>query len=241
MNLLYQLGDLLFSRTCQSCGASLSVDNAGRGSLCPDCAALVAPVAFPYCTVCGDPVPGAVTSAYVCTACRTSPPAFDWARSAVRYRGPAGDCLRSLKYDRGFWNLDTIETWLAALWPLLPPSAATADAILPVPLYPRRWRQRTFNQSALIAARLSRVSGIPLRRLRLLRSRPTLSQTRLNARQRILNVRHAFFVPFPRLVRGRRFLLVDDVMTTGATLDSCTRALKSAGAAAVYVVTAARA
>jgi ComF family protein len=115
--------------------------------------------------------------------------------------------------------------------------AAAADLLLPVPLHPRRLRQRGFNQALLLAQNFP---DIPLGRDLLVRQRPTLPQLKLNPRERQANVKGAFLVPSPAAVAGQTVLLIDDVYTTGATVKECARALKQAGAARIEVLTVAR-
>jgi ComF family protein len=229
--------DMLFSRTCEGCGAPVDQE---PGSLCWDCQTGVKTVQLPFCERCGDPVAGAVTGPFECAWCRKTGPAFDWARSAVRYDGVAKTCLRRFKYNAGAWLLEDLTQWLVALWRTCPADVRQADFALAVPLYPKRERERGYNQSALLAQRLARRVGIPFRGRLLWRHRPTATQTHLTAAQRVHNVMGVFSVPWTRPVRGARIVLVDDVMTTGATVNECARALKAAGAAAVMVLTVAR-
>jgi competence protein ComFC len=167
-------------------------------------------------------------------------PCFDWARSAVRYDGVAKACLRRFKYHAGLWLLEDLVDWLMALWKTCPADVRSADFATCVPLYPRRERERGFNQSALLAGSLASRIGIPFQERLLWRLKPTSTQTRLTAAQRLHNVRGVFSVPWPRRAGGARIVLVDDVMTTGATVSECARTLKAAGAAAVMVLTVAR-
>ena len=229
--------DMLFSRTCEGCGAAMAEEG---GALCWDCRAEVKVVQVPYCERCGDPVAGAVSGPFECAGCHKMDPAFDWARSAVRYDGVAKACLRRFKYNAGSWLLEDLTDWLLALWRVCPDTVRKADWATCVPLYPQRERERGYNQSALLGGSLARRIGIPFRGRLLWRRRSTASQTRLTAAQRVHNVRGVFMVPWPARVRGARILLVDDVMTTGATVNECARTLKAAGAAAVMVLTVAR-
>jgi len=229
--------DMLFSRTCEGCGTAMGEE---PGCLCWDCLAGIRWVRIPFCERCGDPVPGLVTGPFECAGCRKMKPAFDWARSAVRYDGAAQAALCRLKYNAGMWMLDNLADWLAALWRTCPPGLEAADWITPVPLHVRRRQERGYNQSALLAQALARRIGIRFRHGILRRRRPTPSQTRLTAAQRLHNVRGVFSVPWPSRVQGARIVLVDDVMTTGATVNECARALRAAGAAAVMVLTVAR-
>ena len=229
--------DMLFSRTCEGCAAAMAGE---AGSLCWDCRSQIKVVRLPFCERCGDPVPGEVSGPFDCAWCRKTQPAFDWARSAVRFDGVVRDCLHRFKYNAGIWLLDDLTDWLVALWKTCPADAHAADVVTGVPLYPRRERERGYNQSALLASRLARRVGIPFRHRVLHRHRPTATQTRLTAAQRVHNVKGVFSVPWPRRVAGARIVLVDDVMTTGATANECARVLKAAGAAAVMVLTVAR-
>ena len=230
--------DMLFSRACEACGAALGEDE--TGFLCWDCRAGVRFVQVPFCERCGDPVPGTIGGPFECAGCRGLQPAFDWARSAVHYDGAAKTCLRRFKYQAGIWLQEELVGWLAALWRTCPADVRAADFVTGVPLYPRRERERGYNQAALLAEGLARQVGIPFRPRMLGRRMPTATQTHLTAVQRVHNVKGVFKVLRPGQVRGARIALVDDVMTTGATVNECARALKAAGAAAVMVLTVAR-
>ena len=234
----WALLDMLFSRVCEECGAVLAEDE--PGSLCWDCRARVRFVQVPFCERCGDPVPGTIGGPYECAGCRGLRPAFDWARSAVRYEGPAKACIRRFKYQAGIWLQEELVGWLAALWRTCPAEVRSVDFVAGIPLYPRRERERGYNQAALLAEGLAEQVGIPFRRGLLGRTKPTATQTHLTAVQRVHNVKGVFSVRQPGDVRGARIALVDDVMTTGATANECARALKAAGAAAVMVLTVAR-
>jgi ComF family protein len=156
--------------------------------------------------------------------------------SAGLYEGVLAEAIRGCKYRH-------IVKLIPALSPLLRPALdalPAADAVVPVPLHPRRLRQRGFNQSLLLAAWVSRSVERPLWPDALQRIRWTESQITLDRAQRRSNVRGAFRVRRPGQVAGRRVLLVDDVYTTGATANECARVLRRAGAEEVYVVTLAR-
>jgi len=210
------------------------------GSLCWDCRATVKVVQLPFCERCGDPVAGAVTGLFECAGCRKINPSFDWARSAVRYEDVAKACLRRFKYNEGMWLLDDLADWLWALWQACPPSVQTANVVTCVPLHPKRERERGYNQAALLGRCLATHIGIPFQERLLWRTRATPTQTHLTVAQRAHNVKGVFTVPWPGRVRGARVLLVDDVMTTGATVNECARALKAAHADSVMVLTVAR-
>lgn len=194
----------------------------------------------PPCSACGLPFdidPGAET---LCAACHAHPPAFDAARAVMRYDEASKRPIVALKRaDR----LDVVPGFARWLERTGRPLLGEADLIVPVPLHRFRLWQRRFNQAALLAASLSRTSEVPADPLALVRVRATKSQGAMpSAAARRRNVRGAFRVPHPResAVRERTILLVDDVVTTGATLEACARALKRAGAARVLALTLAR-
>ena len=193
----------------------------------------------PFCRVCGDPVEGMVEHEFSCSWCIRRPPFFDIARSAVRFRGSLRSCLHAFKYGG--------DTCLSGDFSRLLQACVSTqygdmrfDAVVCVPLHPSKERDRGYNQAGLLASGLAK--GISLESYSgcLERVRRTRTQISLSAQQRRANVRNAFIVKAPSWVEGRRLLLVDDVMTTGATVNECSRVLKRAGAASVHVVTVAR-
>lgn len=175
----------------------------------------------------------------VCSWCRGSRPAFDRARSAVRFRAGVREALHRFKYG-GAMHLRSELGELLQACVNVHLHDVLLDAVTCVPLHPERERRRSYNQSALLARELARRLRLPCSARLLARVRPTLSQTNLNASERRANVRGAFAVRDLDWAAGRRWLLVDDTMTTGATVCEASCVLMAAGAAAVYVVTVAR-
>ncbi|MCW0233468.1 MAG: ComF family protein [Ferrovibrio sp.] len=227
--------DALLPPQCMLC--TVQVDEPGR--LCLNCWPSVNFIAAPCCPVCGIPYAVPVPDALVCGACLKQPPPFARARAAFIYGGGGRDLV--LRFKRGD------RTDLAPGLAMLMRNAGAAlladcDVILPVPLH--RWRlwRRRFNQSALLAQALGRIADRPVRLDLLERPRPTRSLGRLNRTARQRELAGAIRVAAGRAeeVRGRRLLLVDDVFTTGATVNACCRALRRAGAAEVTVLTLAR-
>ncbi len=232
---LASLMDLVYPRVCEACGGAGGTD---ASSICWDCRAALIPVTDPMCELCGDPVDGCIRHAYRCSYCMRREPAFDLARSAVRYRGPAQPLIQALKYNGAVHVVQDLVPWMAACV-RLNYARLQPDAVTFVPLHPKKERERSYNQARLLAGGLARELCLPLAGT-LARVRYTETQTNLDMETRRRNMFGAFSVIGRGWVRGRRLLLVDDVMTTGATVNECARALKEAGAAGVYIITAAR-
>ncbi len=175
-----------------------------------------------------------------CHLCRNRVYAFDFARSLGAYTPRMSRAILSLKYG----NVAPLGAWFARRLASLierQPRDFVADTVVPVPLDQGRMRERGYNQAELIAKPLARLIGIPFRSCLLVRTRPRPSQLRLTRRERWETVRGAYAAHKTAQVDKLRVLLVDDVFTTGATLDACSRALKGAGAARVVGLTVARA
>lgn len=230
----------LYPPVCQICGKA----RAGRdeGYVCGACRCGpdgIRPIRPPWCERCGLPFPGALTTPFECSNCRELDLAFTSARAAAAASGVVLEVIHRYKYQRALW----FEPFLAGL--LVEAARAELasgrwDAIVPVPLHPVKEREREFNQAARLARHLSHATGIPVRDRWLRRVRPTQTQTRLTRAERAANMRQAF-APLPGVrCDGARVVLVDDVLTTGATTSSCARALRAAGAAEVCVWTVAR-
>jgi ComF family protein len=230
--------DLLYPALCPVCDAVLGARR--RDPLCGGCWDAIDRIVPPVCGPCGWPFPtfdpAAADRAGACEACMREAPPFDVARAAAVFAGPLRDAVHALKF-RGARGLARP---LAALVLESPAAAALdgVDALVPVPLAPGRQRERGFNQATLIAERLGRARGVPVRSGWLRRQRPTLAQADLGAAERRRNVAGAFAAS--TAVAGRCLVVVDDVFTTGATVAECARALRAGGARAVRVLTVAR-
>ena len=228
--------DLLYPRNCIQCGASAPE---ALLHLCWDCLSDTPKIEAPFCVCCGDPVAGDIQHDYTCFACSRETPAFEFARSAVRYEGAVGAALRDLKYSQAVWLArDLAELLLACVRAEYP--GEKFDWVSAVPLHPARRRARGFNQSGLLAAALAHQMELPYKEKAARRIRPTTTQTGLTAPQRAANVSGAFRAGLFTRLKGKQILLVDDVMTTGATVNACAKALKKGGAESVHVVTVAR-
>ncbi len=213
----------VFPARCAACGRS------GAG-VCASCLALATPLPSPHCRQCNR----ALDYGDQCARCRSEDLRVDQIFARYVYAPPLSDAVQRLKYS----NKRYLASTLASL--ALPEAlrGARVDAIVPIPLAPARERDRGYNQSRLLAAKLSPRLGAPLDDRLLIRQRDTLPQARLPRAQRLTNVRGAFRAT--RTVGGARILLVDDVATTGATVDAAARALKRRGAAWVGALVMAR-
>lgn len=228
--------DLVWPRSCEICHRPAG--NSGR-YLCWDCLSSFPLIATSFCSQCGDPVDGVTTAPYVCSLCVDRNPSFDVARSATRFKGGIKELLHRFKYSNAVHLDDDLSVLMQACVQTHYPNEYF-DAITFVPLHPAKERARTYNQARLLAQRLSDRMKIPLAPGCLRRIRATGTQTRLDMRERAQNMKDAFEVPCPEWIEGRTFLLVDDVMTTGATVNEAARTLKRAGSRRVCVVTVAR-
>ena len=195
----------------------------------------------PICPSCGIPFQIIdADSEHLCGKCSLDLPSFSGARSFGYYRAELSRLVRGFKFE-GRRNLS------ALLSPLLAEAFSNSwdraqfDLIVPVPLHPKRRRERGYNQSAILAHSLGRLIGIPADESALNRMSQTLPQVGLTDAERVKNVRGAFTCRKPDRVAGKRILLVDDVMTTGATVHSASRSLLEGGALRVSVLTLARA
>ena len=238
--------DAVLPPQCLGCAAI--VDAPGR--LCAACWGALAWIAAPFCARCGVPFAfdasaGAPARAVTCGACLAAPPHFDRARAVLVYDDAAKGLVLGFKHADRLHGAPAYGQWLArAAAELLD----DADLIAPVPLHWRRLAWRRYNQAALLAQALARAAAAPhpaTRRLvpdLLRRRRATPSQGHLSRHERARNVARAFQVSrhYMDRVAGARVLLVDDVLTTGATVGACAQALRAAGAARVDVVTLAR-
>jgi ComF family protein len=171
----------------------------------------------------------------LCGDCQTEPPPFARARAAAIYEGPVASAIKRFKFAGQMAMLPLLQSWLRM--PVCRELVAAADLLVPVPLHPRRLKARGFNQ-ALLLARGVREKPVGLETL--VRGRHTVPQVGLNRNERRDNVKGAFAVPHPEDIKGKNILLIDDLLTTGATVRECARVLRRAGAARVEVLTAAR-
>ncbi len=226
---LWAAVDLVFPPRCAGCGRS------GQ-RWCAACRLQVIPLTPPFCHRCGYPVPQAGLCA-LCQAGSHAPQSLAGICSAAFFEGPLQKAVHQFKYQRDAILADSLARLMLAAGP---DPAPAGSLVVPVPLAPDRLAARGYNQSELLARTYAEWRGLRLAPRGALRVRPTAPQVGLSARERRQNVAGAF-AGEQQLVAGRPVILIDDVCTTGATLDSCAEALRAAGATQVWGVTLARA
>ena len=229
------LANLLYPAACPICQGRLP---SSRSRCCEACLRGMQRNGPPVCSRCGLGLAGAFDAHLECARCRTRPPAFESARASWQYVGVARYAIHHFKYRRhrriGRWLADDMARLARSSLPL-----EEIDAVVPVPLHWIKRRLRGFDPVEELARRLAQRLDKPLARGALCHTRWTRTQTRIPGPQRLSNVRGAFAAR-PRWAAPQAVLLVDDVMTSGATAHMCTLALKAAGARQVFVLTAAR-
>ncbi|HET8721073.1 MAG TPA: ComF family protein [Nitrospira sp.] len=223
---------------CMSCDRPLRRDPTPY--FCDACWDGITPLSGPRCACCDQPFASPAASistpGHRCQSCLQRPPAYDRAWTLYPYSPPLQDAICALKYRSVFGLVNP----LAALTIRALPEELAPDVIVPVPLHSSRLRTRGFNQSLLIADRLGRHLRRPVSATDLVRTIATEPQTSLTRAKRMRNLRLAFAVRRNAAFSGRRVLLIDDVFTTGTTLNECAKVLRSAGAASVSALTLAR-
>lgn len=223
---------------CAVCARSLSTDPVPF--FCWDCWHRIVPFRRPACARCDQPFVSEAATSFTpdhhCQNCQQRLPAYQRAWTLFPYIPPLQDAICLFKY-RGKVALaqPLADLMIAAL-----PDHLNIDLVMPVPLHPSRLRSREFNQSLLLADRIARHLNRPVCPANLLRITATEPQTTLSRRARLRNLRKAFAVRHPHVISGQRLLLIDDVFTTGTTVNECAKTLKKAGAASVTVLTLAR-
>lgn len=227
--------DAVLPPLCLACGAQV----AEPGSLCGACWERITYIGPPVCAACGLPFAVDAGPEMLCGACLAEPPPFGRARAVFRYDGASRALVLRFKHADRIEGAPAFARWMARAGAEL---LKGCDLLVPVPMH--RWRLflRRYNQAAVLAMALGRLSAIPVATGVLIRRRRTPPQGHLGRAERASNVKGAFATASfaPSRLEGRRVVLVDDVLTTGATVGECARVLRKAGAAQVDVLTLGR-
>jgi ComF family protein len=236
--LVRELAFFIYPPTCAGCMQPLHSKRSEP--FCPECLKTLEFISEPYCPGCGIPYEKDMPNSHLCGDCLSGIHHFDRARSTGFYRGSLREVLHRFKYG----GQTSLARPLGQM--LIAPGRQLArlqkiDFIIPVPLHPKRLRQRSFNQASLLARRMGSALNISVDYASLQRSRWTEPQTGLSRRQRAANVKGAFSLKSNKKFKGKGILVVDDVLTTGETVEQCVRVLKKdGGAREVAVLTVAR-
>ncbi|MDR3437969.1 MAG: ComF family protein [Telmatospirillum sp.] len=225
--------DLLIPPRCFSCGTPVPA----TGGLCPSCWEKMSFIGPPFCLRCGLPFELDAGTAALCAACLVDPPRFHHARSVFRYDSASKDLILGFKHADRTNRAPFFARWMARAGAEL---LEVADVIVPVPLHPVRLFRRRYNQAALLGNALARLSGVPCCPDALQRVRHTPMQGTFGRERRRANLHGVIRTARPNVVAARHVLLIDDVLTSGATVEECARSLLDSGAAAVDVLTLAR-
>lgn len=235
-DLFRQAIDVIYPSSCPVCFSAVQED----GFLCSECWIKTPFIERPYCERSGVPFEHDLGEGLISPQVMANPPVWTKARAVARYQdGPARQLIHRLKYGDRLELARNMGAWMARAGADILPGA---HALVPIPLHRRRLFSRRFNQAAALADAVSRVCGVLADPLALARIKPTVPQVGLTRTQRADNVQGAFRAPDearPRIV-GRRIVLIDDVMTSGATANACARALLRAGAEQVDLLVFAR-
>lgn len=231
------VADLVFPRSCIHCGGLPDHQDGGIAHLCTKCVEQLDFVNDPCCSTCGHPFYGELAGERMCPHCEGLAPAFRAGRTAVLCKRPARTLVHELKYRNGLYVLEDIGL-------IFRRSPAVLDfvrdaTLIPVPLHPRKRRERGYNQSELIAQSLAAAAGGKTVVGHFLeRQTDTVSQTTFDRRTRLTNLKNAFaLLDKVAITAGHHYVLVDDVFTTGSTLNSCARVLRHAGCLNLDVIT----
>jgi ComF family protein len=223
--------DYLFPPVCLNCLASLEVPH----KVCPDCWKNIDFLIAPLCEVKGTPFPFDLEPGTISATALKKPPHYDKARGVAAYEGTMKELIHKLKYNDRHEFLNLFVTWMSFAGKEL---IQQSDLIVPIPLYKSRLWERRFNQSALLAKRLSEKTQIPYECSILRRQKKTRSQVGLTSKERYQNLKNAFVIEETKRnkLEGKSILVIDDVITTGATINSAAIALKKSGASSVNIL-----
>ncbi len=227
--------DILFPLRCIICKSKVQND----GALCTECFKSIHFITYPYCAICGTPFPYNVGPGALCGKCMADPPPYNKARAVFIYNEHSAKLVTDFKYGDKLQGYKHFGRWMEERGSEL---LEKCDMLVPVPLHRRRFFDRRYNQSALLCHAIRRFSGVKVIPDMLIRRKNTVPQTTLPKQTRQKNVANAFILNKRYSnnrysPKGKSITIVDDVMTTGATIKACAKILKRAGASNVFVLT----
>ncbi len=228
--------NLLYPALCRAC--SKKIDRFDR-NICPDCVGRIKERLPPFCVKCGRHLIGDPGLIDTCADCKNEAPYFDRAWSAYYYDGILKDLIHDFKYKK-ITSLSTDFTALIVNFMKKYAVGKDCQMILSIPMHPDRLFKREINHSDVMARALGKTTGIPYSENTLIKTKDTSLQSKLKRNARIKNLHSSFSLKNAGIVRGKNILLVDDLFTTGSTVNECSRLLKSRGAGYIEVITLAR-
>ncbi len=229
--------DLIFPPICAFCSNPLGEDD--RAGVCPVCLGNIRFISPPICSKCGLPFPMEMVEDHLCGQCQERQWHFGSARALGLYEGPIREAIHLLKYHGKSFLAKPLIGLLDKGYQFI--DYGLYDLLVPVPLHPKRLRERGFNQALILGRCIGRREGVSCMGSVLKKARWSSPQIDLSPKEREKNVKGCFSVAAPEAIRGKRILLIDDVMTTGSTVNECAGELLEAGAGEVDVFTLARA
>lgn len=238
LNFLPQALNFLLPPRCTMCRSRISE----HGHLCPACWSSLTPIADPKCCRCAIPFAFSADEAHTCGACLHAPPVYDSASAPVLYDEKGRELVLALKYGGMLSAVPVMARMMTRELDVAGGATLDFDLIMPVPLHWSRLLKRRFNQSQVLARDIGSIIECPVDAYTLKRSKATPSQGEFGRQKRFENVSNAFMIPEHKqgFLQDKSILLVDDVLTTGATVSACAATLKGAGARHVHVVVFAR-
>lgn len=235
--LFNDVSDVIYPPKCLGCDEILRPQS--EKYFCVPCSEKIKFISGNLCPVCGTTFPDSPAESHLCGNCIESPPYFSCARAAVSFETIILDTIHQFKYGNNL-SVGTLLASLMADFNFQDITFSDHSLIIPVPLHSKRLRERGFNQSLILARTIGRKWQIPVDFFSLKRHRLTLTQTGLNKTERKQNIKDAFEVRKKDNITGKNIILVDDVYTTGSTINECSKVLIKAGANKVTVLTLAR-
>jgi len=236
VNLISGLRDIIYPKICLICREKLD-EKCVDELVCFKCWAAIRKNTPPFCRCCGRSLNNRSLTENICCVCLKNPAHFDRAFAPCAYEGPIKDLIREFKYNNKDYLAATLSRLMSDFIREYDIPVNLLDLIIPIPLHPARLREREFNQAELLAKSIASSYKIMVSADNLVRHRYTRNQAELESQDRLVNVKDSFAVKTPKLFKGKNILLVDDVMTTGATSSEAALALKNAGANKVFVLT----
>lgn len=230
------LKDIIYPKNCLICGEKPGKDSVDE-LVCLNCWAAIKKNIPPFCAVCGRSLDNKSLTKSVCCACLKRPMHFDRAFAPCVYEGPIINLIHEFKYNLKDYLAPALSSLILDFIADYDIPVKSMDLIVPVPLHPARLREREFNQALLLGEKISAAYNIPVSADNLIRKKYTKNQAELESPARLINVSGSFAVKTPELFQDKNILLVDDVLTTGATCSEAAGALKNAGTRKVFVLT----